>query len=57
MTAAVIALGAVSWLVLLLLCLALARAAALGDLLAAERERLTTSGSALSGGKTRSHRQ
>jgi hypothetical protein len=38
MTAAVIALGAVIWLVLLLLCLALARAAALGDRLAAERE-------------------
>jgi hypothetical protein len=39
MTTAVTALGAVIWLVLLLLCLALARAAALGDLLAAERER------------------
>jgi hypothetical protein len=39
MTASVIALGAVTWLVLLLLCLALTRAAALGDLLAAERER------------------
>lgn len=39
MTAAVIALGAVIWLVLLLLCLALARAAALGDLIAAELER------------------
>ena len=38
MTAVVIALGAVIWLVLLLLCLALARAAALGDLLAAELE-------------------
>jgi uncharacterized RDD family membrane protein YckC len=34
MTAAVIALGAIIWLVLLLLCLALVRAAALGDLLA-----------------------
>jgi hypothetical protein len=39
MTDAVITLGAVIWLVLLLLCLALARAAALGDLLAAEPER------------------
>jgi biopolymer transport protein ExbB/TolQ len=39
MTAALIALGAVTWLVLLLVCLALARAAALGDRLAAERER------------------
>jgi hypothetical protein len=39
MTAAVIALGAVIWLVLLFLCVALARAAALGDRLAAERER------------------
>jgi hypothetical protein len=33
MTAVVIALGAVVWLVLLLLCLGLVRAAALGDLL------------------------
>ena len=39
MTAAVIALGAIIWLVLLLFCLALVRAAALGDLLAAKRER------------------
>jgi hypothetical protein len=38
MTAAVIALGAI-WLVLLLFCLALVRAAALGDRLAAKRER------------------
>jgi hypothetical protein len=33
MTAALIALGAVIWLALLLLCLGLVRAAALGDLL------------------------
>jgi hypothetical protein len=39
MTAAFVALGAVIWLVLVLLCLGLARAAALSDLLAAEHER------------------
>jgi len=36
MTAVVIALGAVIWLILLLVCVALSRAAALGDLLATE---------------------
>jgi uncharacterized RDD family membrane protein YckC len=39
MTAAFIALGAVIWLVFVLLCLALARIAALSDLLAAEHKR------------------
>jgi hypothetical protein len=38
MTAVVIALGAVIWLILLLVCVALTQAAALGDLLAAESE-------------------
>jgi hypothetical protein len=37
MTAVVIALGAI-WLILLLVCVALSRAAALGDLSAAESE-------------------
>jgi hypothetical protein len=39
MTASFIALGAVIWLVLVLLCLGLARAAALSDLSGAEHER------------------